>query len=773
MNIISKTFTPDLASKYAHLVIKWRIPIVFLVLGIVLILGSGGQHLTISNDSRIYFSDDNPQLLAFEAIEETYSASNTVIIGLSPNQGDIFQNDVLIAIETLTKSSWLLPYVSRVDSLINHTHTWAANDELIVENLVEDASQLSNQDLKLIRNIALGEIQLINRLVSRDGKTAGILANFVLPEDQNKAVPEIMNAVQAMLSEVRLSHPNIEFHPTGSIVMSQAFGDAAINDLTELGPIILIAIVLVMTILLRSLTGTICTLIVVVFSAISGMGAAGWAGFVLSPGSAGAPTIIMTVAIAHSVHVIWSTIQSMRRGAKRNDAIIESLRINIHPIFLTSLTTAIGFLSMNASDSPPFNALGNIVAIGVVGAFIFSVTFLPAILSLLPLKVRPIKDGQSEFFDSFGSFIVRNRKRLFFVGGIVILGLASGVPQIELNDNWTGYFSKSYEFRRDTDFVIENLSGVEYFDYSLNSAREGGITEPLYLQKVDDFANWYRKQPKVVNVAAFSDVMKRLNKNMHDDDSAFYKVPEDSALAAQYLLLYELSLPMGRDLNDQIDVSKSSTRMTVVARDLSAKEQREMDERAVLWLKANTPKYMHTEGSGLSVMFAHISKRNIEGMLVGTIIAMALISLILIFALKSLRLGLISLIPNFVPAAMAFGLWGYTLGQIGVAASVVTAVTFGIVVDDTIHFLSKYIRGRREQKLDPQKAVKYAFNSVGHALWTTTAVLGAGFGVLATSGFEINWNMGLLTCITIILALVADFFFLPPLMIYLDRRKTK
>jgi predicted RND superfamily exporter protein len=230
---------------------------------------------------------------------------------------------------------------------------------------------------------------------------------------------------------------------------------------------------------------------------------------------------------------------------------------------------------------------------------------------------------------------------------------------------------------------------------------------------------------------------------------------------------------MGRDLNDQIDVSKSSTRMTVVARDLSAKEQREMDERAVLWLKANTPKYMHTEGSGLSVMFAHISKRNIEGMLVGTIIAMALISLILIFALKSLRLGLISLIPNFVPAAMAFGLWGYTLGQIGVAASVVTAVTFGIVVDDTIHFLSKYIRGRREQKLDPQKAVKYAFNSVGHALWTTTAVLGAGFGVLATSGFEINWNMGLLTCITIILALVADFFFLPPLMIYLDRRKTK
>ena len=773
MNIKINNGLSKFATQYGHFIIKWRIPVILLVLCAVVVLGAGGQRLSISNDSRIYFSDDNPQLLAFQAIEKTYSAANTVLIGLAPKEGDVFQRDTLIAIEKLTNASWLLPYVSRVDSLTNHTHTWASEDELIVENLVENASTLSPAELKSIKTIALGEIQLINRVVSSNGKAAGVLANFVLPEDQSKAVPEIMTAVNNMLDQVRKEHPKIEFHPTGSVVMSQAFGDAAMDDISELGPIILVAILVVMTILLRSFIGTICTLVIVIFSALGAMGAAGWAGIVLSPGSAGAPTIIMTVAIAHSVHVIWSTIRSMRGGVNRNEAITESLRINLHPIFLTSLTTTIGFLSMNASDSPPFNDLGNLVAIGVVCAFIFSVTFLPAVLSFLPLRVSAKKERKKEFFDKFGSFVVNNRKKLFVGVGIIILGLASGVPQIELNDNWTGYFSKNYEFRQDTDFVIENLSGVEYFDYSLNSSREGGITEPFYLQKVDEFAEWYRKQPKVVNVAVFSDVMKRLNKNMHGDDPAFYKIPDDSSLAAQYLLLYELSLPMGRDLNDQINVSKSSTRMTVIARDLTAKEQREMDERAVNWLLANTPEYMHTKGSGLSVMFAHISKRNIEGMLFGTIIAMGLISLILIFALKSLRLGLISLIPNFVPAAMAFGLWGYTLGHIGVAASVVTAVTFGIVVDDTIHFLSKYLRGRREQKLHPQQAVKYAFNNVGHALVTTTAVLGAGFAVLATSGFEVNWNMGLLTCITIVLALVADFFFLPPLMIYLDRIKTK
>tara|TARA_Y100001970_G_scaffold294256_1_gene449240 strand:+ start:27376 stop:29697 length:2322 start_codon:yes stop_codon:yes gene_type:complete len=761
------------AANYGKFVIKYRWITIVAILLMVVALSAGGRLLTISNDSRIYFSEDNPQLIAFEAIEKTYSEANTVLIGLAATEGSVFQIDTLTAIQTLTEQGWQIPYASRVDSLTNFSHSWAEGDELIVNDLVPETKSLSSSDLNYIKDVALSSPGLVNRLVAEDGNAAGVLINFVLPEDQDKAVPEIMGAVWNMLDKARANHPNIEFHPTGSVVMSQAFGDAAINDLTELGPIIIAAIVIVMMILLRSVWGTIGTLLVVLFAGLSGMGAAGWAGFVLSPGSAGAPTIIMTVAIAHSVHIIWSTIQSMRRGKQKNEAIVESLRINLNPIFLTSITTAIGFLSMNASDSPPFNALGNIVAIGVFGAFIFSVTFLPALLSLLPLKVRLLEKNENEFFSHFGAFVVKRKKPLFFFVGAIIIGLATGIPQVELNDNWTEYFSKNYEFRKDTDFVIENLSGVEYFDYSLESGEEGGITNPAYLSKVDEFAEWYRSQPKIVNVAALPDIMKRLNKNMHQDDPEWHRIPESSELAAQYLLLYELSLPLGRDLNDQINVSKSATRMTVVAKDLSAKEQRQMDEKAVAWLKENAPPSMHTKGSGLSVMFAHISQRNIEGMLTGTIIAMGLISLILVFALRSLRLGVISLIPNFVPAAMAFGLWGYTLGNIGVAATVVTAVTFGIVVDDTIHFLSKYLRGRREEKLGPEMAVRYAFNSVGHALWTTTAVLGAGFAVLATSGFEINWNMGLLTCITIVLALVADFFFLPPLMIYLDRRKQK
>ena len=313
------------------------------------------------------------------------------------------------------------------------------------------------------------------------------------------------------------------------------------------------------------------------------------------------------------------------------------------------------------------------------------------------------------------------------------------------------------------------MTGMETLEYSLDSGSEGGIANPAYLRKVEAFAEWYRDQPEATHVQAFSDIMKRLNKNTHGDDPAFYRLPEDSDLASQYLLLYELSLPFGSDLNNRIDIAKSRTRLTVVLRNTTSKDQRALDARAKRWLSANAPK-LATEASGVSIVFAHLSQRNVESMLRGTVAAMALVSVILILVFRSLRLGLISLVPNFIPAAASFGLWGFLVGQVGLAASVVTAMVFGIIVDDTIHFMSKYSDARREGLASPE-AVRAAFRTVGHALWTTSAILALGFLVFASSGFELSWALGLLTAITIGFALIADFLLLPPLLMALDRRK--
>ena len=756
--------------RYIAAVLSRRWLVVVLATLVMLAMTAGARFITVTNDYRVLFSEDNPQLAAFDALENTYSVSNAALIAIAPRDGSVFTREVLVAIEELTEAAWRAPYSSRVNSLTNYTHSEAFEDDLVVAPLVEDASALSAADVVRIEEIALDAIEIAGRLVAHDGRTAGVAINFILPENPDQAVIEITDYLNSVLAEARTNHPDIDYYLTGDVVMHRAFSDVTKSDMETLTPIVFLIIVGATIILLRSILGTVAIVAVLVFVVNTTLGFAGWNGVVFSPTNAGVPIIVMVIAIADSIHVVTSVLLGMRRGLDRNAAIVESLRINAYPVFITSVTTAIGFLSLNASDSPPFHVLGNYVAFGVLCALVYTMTLLPALLSILPLRARRVQSEGTAFFDRFADFVIARSTFLLVAMSLVIVVLIIGIPRIELSDNMAQYFDDRYEFRRDTDYVIDNLTGLDKLEYSLSAGREGGITDPDYLRKVDAFAEWYRQQPEVTHVQAFSDIMKRLNKNMHSDDPAFYRLPEDPDLAAQYLLLYELSLPFGSDLNDRIDVAKSATRIVVTTKNAWSRDIRELDKRAQVWLRANAPAFAQ-EASGLSVVFAHLSLRNINSMLRGTITAMVLISFILIWIFKSVRIGLLSLLPNFIPAIMSFGLWGYLVGHVGIASSVVIAVVFGIVVDDTVHFLSKYLKARREGLPAPE-AVRSAFHMVGHALWTTTAVLSVGFLVFATSGFEVSWALGLLVTITIVFALVADFLLLPTLLIAIDRRKT-
>ena len=761
--------------RYTDFVLRRRWPVVGLAALFMLAMTAGVPRIGVTNDHRILFDEGNPQLAALDALEATFSESKTALIGIAPRDGNVFTRETLGAIETLTEAAWQVPYSTRVDSLTNYTHSEAVEDDLAVEPLVYGAADLTDDDLERIGEIALNAVEISGRLVSRDGRVAGLAINFALPDEADAAVVEITDHLDALLDDSRASHPDIDYYVTGDVVMNRAFADATRSDMENLTPIVLLVILVATIALLRSVLATIAVMLTLIFTVNTTMGLAGWTGTVFSPVNAGVPIIVMTIAVADSIHIVTTALAGLGRGLDRDGAIRESLRSNMHPVCLTSVTTAIAFLSLNASDSPPFHVLGNLVAFGVMCALLFSVTLLPALLSILPLRARRSSQIETEtrpgIFDRFATVVIDQRKLLLWSVPLVTVVLVSGIWRIELTDNWTRYFDERYEFRRDTDFIIANLTGLESLEYSLDSGSEGGITDPDYLRAVDDFARWSREQPEVSHVQAFPDIMKRLNKNMHGDDPAYYRLPDDASLAAQYLLLYELSLPFGRDLNDRIDIGKSATRMTVATRgNLTAEDQRQLDVRAQRWLDENAPG-LSTPATGFSMTFAHLSQRNIESMLRATIIAMALISLILVWVLKSPRLGVVSLVPNFIPAAMAFGLWGYLVGQVGLAGSVMTAIAFGIVVDDTTHFLTKYQRARREGLAAPE-AVRATFISVGRALWTTTAVLAAGFLVFASSGFEVSWALGLLVTITIGFALLADFLLLPPLLMAIDRRKS-
>ncbi len=753
------------------LIMERRWLTILLSLAVMLGLASGVRHLVVVDvDVRNHFGADDPYITAFEQLEDTYALSDTALVIVAPQDGGVFTAEGLVAIEELTEQLWRTPYVTRVDSITNYTHSEGFEDELIVEQLVHDAGLLSHDDIERIRRIALGAEEVAGRFVSRDGLVAGLVVSLTLPDERRerqRGKVEVTDFLYDTAASARAKYPEIGYHLTGDVMLNRAMRDALDKELAILSPAALAMMMLVSLIVLRSVWGTVAILLMLVIVVPSAVGFAGWTGMRMFGESGAALFVLMAVTVAHSVHIIEVALAGLRQGMERRQAIRHSLQVNVWPVFLTSLTTAIGFLSLNFSDMPPFQVMGNIVAFGALCAFVYSVTFLPAFLSFVPMRARPARAGESGFFDLLGRFVVAHNKTLLWVSAILIVVLVAGISRIELKENYLELLDDSYEFRRSTDFISENFSGLETFEYSLDSGREGGVTDIEYLSSVDAFAQWYRSQPEVAHVFALPDVMKRLNKNLHGDNPDYYRIPDDSDLAAQYLLLYEFSLPLGRDLNNLIDIGRSATRATVVLKSLSTDEKIALDNRAQDWFRQNAPN-LETRATGISVVGTHSTQRNIENMLIGAVVAMAVVSLLLIFLFKSVRLGLISLIPNFVPAAMAVGLWGYLVGEVGVAAAVVTAIAFGIVVDDTVHFMTKYIRARKSGQ-SPAESVQSTFCLVGKALLTTTVVFALGFMVFGVSGIVSNQALGLLTGITVIIALLLDFVFLPPLLMVLDR----
>ncbi len=747
---------------YTRWIIRWRYLVVLVTIALTFALASGGRYLGFSNDYRMFFGDDNPQLLAFEKMQATFNKNDNVLFVVTPKSGKVFTRETLAVIKELTEEAWQTPYSTRVDSITNHQHTTAEEDDLIVDDLVVDPYSLSDTELLQVQSIAINEPMLVHRLVSPDSRFAGVNVTVQLPGKALDEVPKTIAFARELKQSMLEKYPEVEIRLVGMAVMNNAFPEASQDDVANLYPLALGFIVLTLFILLRGLSGTIATFIMIIMSIMTAMGLAGWSGIMLSPPVMSAPIMILTMAVADAVHLLVTMRHELAIGMDKNKAIIESMRINFRPIFVTTLTTILGFLSLNFSDAPPFHDLGNIAAMGVAAAFIFTITFLPAIVSILPATGKREVAGK-QMMTKFGEFVIAKQKPLLYGNAIIIVLLATMVPLNELNDQFVNYFDESIEFRRDSDYSAENLTGVYYIDYALATEESGGISEPQYLANVAEFSQYLRSQPEVIHVQTISDTFKRLNKNMHGDDPAWQRLPEERNLAAQYLLLYEMSLPYGLDLNNQIDVDKSATKISVTLQTLSSNEVIAFDDAVMQWLNENMPSIKPYNGSP-TIMFAHLGKRNITSMLTGTTIALILISAVLIFFLGSLKYGVISLLPNLTPALAAFGLWGITVGEVGIGLSIVTGMTLGIVVDDTVHFLSKYLRARREKGLNAEDAVRYAFNNVGLALLVTSVVLVAGFMIMAQSHFYLNSSMGLLTSVVIMLALIIDLTLLPALL---------
>lgn len=763
MNQQPNLFTRLLKSPIDHT--RWVLLLTTLLLVAAII---GGKNLYFRGDYNIFFDGTNPQLQAFEEIQATFNKTDNVAFVVAPKDNNVFTPETLTMIQAFTHDAWQIPYSSRVDSLANYQHTEAFEDDLLVEDLLYSEYQHTAKRINKVRDIAVNEPVLKQSVVSERGDVTVINVTLQIPKiDETSELLEVVNFSNDLVAKYQIAYPNIEFHTAGIVALNNAFMESAQQDSSTLVPAMLLVILLFLTIMLRSLLSVIATLLVIIGSVAATMGLSGWAGMFLSTATVNIPTLVLTLAVADCVHVIATMRHEMLQGKGKQEAIAHSIWVNFMPILITSVTTAIGFLMMNMSDSPVLRDFGNLAALGVMIACILSFTLLPALLKVLPIRVKIQAEKKSNYMDRLGDFVVAKRKALLPISALVIAISASLLPLNQINDDSVKYFDTSNSFRQAADFMEERISGMTNIAIAIKTGESQGIADPTFLTVLGEFTNWLRDQPETDHVASLSDVYKRLNQNMHGDDPSYYQLPSNRELAAQYLLMYEMSLPYGLDLNNQINIDKSSVRMMLTTQNLGSKELVDIEQRIHLWFADNAPQYQ-IQASSPSLMFAHIGEANMASMLATLPITLILISGLMIFALRSFKLGLISIVPNMAPAVIGFGIWALYSGEINLGLSVVVTLTLGIVVDDAVHFLSKYQRARKEGN-NAEQAVRYAFHTVGRALVITTIVLVAGFAILGLSSFRLNADMGQLSALVIFLALVVDFIFLPTLLMLFDK----
>ena len=762
--------TADWLDKTADWIVDHRILTAITTLALAFVVYAGIPNLRLDTDGRVFMADDNPDKMVLDAFELEFAKDDNLAILVMPKDGEVFTPATLQAIGALTEDLWNLPYVRLVNSITRFQNTYADGDMMVVEDLVADPFSVTQEQAAAAKDTALDRTEIIGSLINEDASATAISVIFRLPgEDLVTEIPSILAEADPLLASYRADYPQIDFLASGSVAVSQAFATASQKDGETLTPAMLVAMLLIVGILLRSVTGALLILVLAALSAFVSLGALGWTRIPINSATAVAPLMVVTLAVASSVHVLSSVRQTMLETADRTMWARRAIADHGLGITVAVFTTAIGFLSLNFSISPPFRQLGNMVAAGMIGVWAFTIFLLPGLICWLPLRRNQKAASVDRLMNWLSDFVIRNQRPLLFGIPVIIVGIGIGISQIRLEDDFLRYFDERFETRVATDRYESQLGGLNVLEYSVDTGEESGINSVAYLSRLDDFAAFLRAQPEVSHIRSLSDTIKRLNMNMNEDDPAHYRIPDSDEEASQFLFLYELSLGYGMDLTDQINVDRSSTRVSAFVPFATTTMLLDLDDRIQTWFAETAPE-LKSPVTGQTHVYTMISARDVPSMLQGTSLALVFISFVIFLVLRNLKLGLVSLVPNLVPAIMGFGLWGYMVGNVSLAVSIVVAMTLGIVVDDTVHFILKYANARKRGK-SAEDSVRYAFKSVGMALTVTSLGLVIGFAILGQSGFAVNRDMARLTAVTLAFALFVDFLFLPPLLIFLDRIK--
>ena len=714
---------------------------------------------------RIWFAEDSKILTDYDNFRSTFGNDDALVITFQDKNG-IFTKKALQSIDNITQALWKMKYIARVDSITNYQYVHGNPDEpddIVVEDFIKHIQDATPTYLANRKNIAVNDPLVVDGFISRDGTTTMISARLTpkVNDNSDKSL-EIMKLVHEILAP-EIERTGYKYWLNGGPALNHAFVTIGMADMVFI-PIILIASILLLLLLFRRISGALIPIGVVIFTFLTVLAIQVLLGYKLNNFTINLPVFIVAIGIADAVHIYSIWLLHRKEGHENIIAVQQSLTKNFLPIFLTSLTTTIGFATLTISEVIPVFTLGVATASGAVLAFILSVVWMPSVLLILKKEFKPSKVKRVEEKKplQYGKFIVKHDKKIAIITTLIFSIIAIGLTKIKVDSNTIRYFDKDVEIRQSTEFMMKNLTGPMAYEIVIDSKEERGIKEPTFLKTVELFYKDFQKSfPDARHLNSLMDTIKRFNKVVNNSD----EIPNNKNLIAQYLLLYSLSLPQGMEINDKLDIKEQKLRVTARMNIVDTSKDLEMINYVSAWWE-NTPYTASVQGQ--TAMFAYMQKDVTNTLIYSLSLAILLVSLVMLLIFKRFKILWVFILPNILPVILVIGLMGWMGITVDIGVAIAGAIIIGVAVDDTIHFLVKYFEARK-QGLSIEETFDEVLRYAGKAILFTTIILSISFSLFAFSTFTPNQNFGVVTAFALVVALVIDLLLLPALLSITDK----
>lgn len=720
-----------------------------------------------------------------------------------------------------------LDRITEVTSLVNVSYLEASSDSLISRQFIGDKLPQNKAQRDAYYQAAMNHPDYPYMYVSQDGKYGGILirTNFkarrINDEQVTAAISDgadldfdvtigafdeavahepdenrefeavdwgeylvVMQAVRKIIEKPEYTAA-LEYYPVGIPPMNAFIWEHFLPQINSLMVGSFVLIMVGLTLLFRSVAAVVWPIVIIGVASILAIGTLGWLGLKMNLMVNVTVLLVMVVGVADSVHVLSGYLFFRNKGQSHREALTSTYEKSGMALFLTSLTTGIGMLALLVVDVQPIQNFGISAALGVLFAFLMSVFILPLMLDIWhPVSKHRAKKISEKGHDPhmiqhFLHWVepLSYKHPKVNVGVFVMLALvfSYGITKIEVDSNPISIFAEGNPIREAYELVDDQMGGTTNLEIMIEGGQENALQNPRLLMAMDRIQTYLLENlPDTVTVTrSLVNIVKESNQALNSGNHDFYTIPADENILRQTLFLFNSANPSDRRKVVSDDYSKAHITVNLVNQGSKYYVQtldkiRPQVDKMVEELKNELPGLKITFTGSLT-MFSTLLEFLSWSQIKGFGLALSLISIIVLFIFKSKLIGIIALFPNIFPLVFVFGMMGFMGIPLDVDTLIVAPLMIGIVVDDTIHFLTHY-RAEVVKDGDIVRAIIVSIREVGQAITFTTIILSIAFLAFMLLNHQGLANFGFLSGMAIISALLADLFLLPALLLLTNAR---